>query len=675
MAVVQRGPGAHRDGMQYVDDEVEVKVGKRAPHWRERAHAWHAWLDQPVHGSSLGVFRAVFSVCMYLQACHFEDVFLDFGTSKGVYPYPGIGWVAPPTPETGEMLLRINKVAAVLTGLGLCTKAATVVLFLTFTWIFLICESNHNNHYILICHVTFVASFLDWGRWFSLDMVLRMFAQRRRACAAPMDAPPPPRETVPYWHLLLAQLLFSIPYFFGAIAKFNEDWLLRAQPLKMWLAPGSRHVSWVPFGFGAHWLFPWFIAFGGFGFDLTIVFLLFFRPTRLLLAFPAAFFFNCSNKMMFNIGIFPYAMLGSLTLFAEPDLFARLLAVCGVPTDVDRQAGPRWHRWWLLPLAPRRADELPSSSSEHGCLGVVKRGGGGGGGGGRQPLSWAQCFVLVFVSGFCGFHGLYPLRCHVIYPWGVSWHEEGHLGAWHMKLRSKHGWVVLVAREIVGGDAGGGGGGGSSSDRPRVRRTVYTPALDPLVNGRQKKKILSRPHALLLYATELAQLHRVANRTLSSLRAYSCFSLNDRAPAELFVPDADLLDHLGKYELLPPLSSSAVGVWLTAQPPVSRPPTSKPACSLMPPSPQTIFELDAEHSGRDDEAEGLGGRSAFQSLHSAAGLERVPWGQEMRVELRPMDGSPPRWSYMEAWHRVDDKLADYLARRPREPKRPARHRS
>ena len=95
----------------------------------------------------------------------------------------------------------------------------------------------------------------------------------------------------------------------------------------MWLAPGSRHVSWVPFGLGAHWTFPWFIAFGGFGFDLGIVFLLFFRPTRLLLAFPAAFFFNCSNKMMFNIGIFPYAMLGSLTLFADPDLFARLLGL------------------------------------------------------------------------------------------------------------------------------------------------------------------------------------------------------------------------------------------------------------------------------------------------------------------------------------------------------------
>ena len=29
------------------------------------------------------------------------------------------------------------------------------------------------------------------------------------------------------------------------------------------------------------------------------------------LSFPAAVSFNCLNKIMFNIGIFPYAMLGS----------------------------------------------------------------------------------------------------------------------------------------------------------------------------------------------------------------------------------------------------------------------------------------------------------------------------------------------------------------------------
>eukprot|EP00964_Phaeocystis_antarctica_P053309 scaffold31278_cov74-Phaeocystis_antarctica.AAC.6 len=188
---------------------------------------------------------------------------------------------------------------------------ATVTLFVTFTWIFLVCESNHNNHYILICHVTFVFSAIDWGRWGSLDSLLAAW-RRRRSGGGDADV------TVPYWHLLLAQLLFSIPYAFGAVAKLNEDWMLRAQPLKMWLAPHSHHTAWVPFGFGDSPLFPWAIAWGGFAFDLCIVPLLHLHVTRYTLAFPSAIAFNISNKMMFNIGVFPYAMLASLVLFLPP---------------------------------------------------------------------------------------------------------------------------------------------------------------------------------------------------------------------------------------------------------------------------------------------------------------------------------------------------------------------
>ena len=32
------------------------------------------------------------------------------------------------------------------------------------------------------------------------------------------------------------QVLFNIPYMFGAIAKMNYDWLIRAQPPTMWFA-------------------------------------------------------------------------------------------------------------------------------------------------------------------------------------------------------------------------------------------------------------------------------------------------------------------------------------------------------------------------------------------------------------------------------------------------------
>ena len=73
------------------------------------------------------------------------------------------------------------------------------------------------------------------------------------------------------------------------------------------------------------WWFPWFISWGGLAFDAGIVPLLFSRPLRLPFGVAGSLMFNGMNKTMFGIGIFPYAMLGSLLLIFEPCFFARLL--------------------------------------------------------------------------------------------------------------------------------------------------------------------------------------------------------------------------------------------------------------------------------------------------------------------------------------------------------------
>ena len=195
-------------------------------------------------------------------------------------------------------------------------------------------------------------------------------------------------------------------------------------------------------------------------------------------------------------------------------------------------------------------------------------------------------------------------------------------------------------------------------------RTVYLPQLDPLVNGRQKKKILTRPHALLLYATELAKLHLVANRSLSALHAHSCFSLNAREPMPLFTPHADLLDHVGRYELFPPLGRSAVGVWLSGQPPVARPPGEPPRCSLSPPRPG---DLGATRSALRPI-----GRDAFARLHAEAGL-RYGEGEQRggssgglaTLNLYDRNGESLGPSFLCQWHVVDARLQAYLDARPR----------
>ena len=311
-----------------------------------------------------------------------------------------------------------------------------------------------------------------------------------------------------------------------------------------------------PFGLGLNWWYPWFIAWGGMAYDGGIVFLLFSRRIRPL-SFPAAMTFNFMNKLMFNIGIFPYAMLGSLVLYLPPDLFGAVVVFLRTPpqkwaTDAAAvmAAYPQtvWHWWWFVPEAPPAPPPTAAADTHH------QRGAP------PPPLTWRQKLLFVYIGSFCVFHALYPLRHFAIYPKGVSWHEEGHLGAWHMKLRSKHGWLVLVATEADGS------------------RRAYPPLQDPFIGHDQKKKVTVRPHASMLYAAQLARLHMDAGRNLSRLEAYSCFSLNSRAPGPLFIPHADLLDYIGNYELIPPLGISAVDKFLAPSPPADVPPDELPAC-------------------------------------------------------------------------------------------------
>lgn len=90
-------------------------------------------------------------------------------TSYVVLPYSGVWFVPPVSPAAGHWILGICAFAALLQLIGLATIVATPTMWFTFSWLFHICESNHNNHYLLMCHLLFVGSFIGWGRWMSVD--------------------------------------------------------------------------------------------------------------------------------------------------------------------------------------------------------------------------------------------------------------------------------------------------------------------------------------------------------------------------------------------------------------------------------------------------------------------------------------------------------------------------
>lgn len=212
---------------------------------------FYTWLMSPVHGSTLGLFRIGYSYVMLAQILKWSIMFPSFLSSAYTFPYPGVTWIHPVEPFFGQALLLICFLSSLALGVGFMTKIASVVNFLVFGYLFHLCQSFYNNHYVLMCHINFVGCFVNWNTWGSIDAYFR---QRKRKVV---------ENTVPYWHLLLMQLLFCVPYFFGGIAKMNSDWMFRGQPLIDWFARREGF-------FYRQWWFPWFISWSGMLYDLSV---------------------------------------------------------------------------------------------------------------------------------------------------------------------------------------------------------------------------------------------------------------------------------------------------------------------------------------------------------------------------------------------------------------------
>jgi vitamin K-dependent gamma-carboxylase len=173
---------------------------------------------------------------------------------------------------------------------------------------------------------------------------------------------------------------------------------LHGQPMQLFLSISAWRYLLGPV-VEEEWVaraFSW----GGLLFDLALVPLLLWRPTRAL-AFAAAVVFHLLNAFMFDIGVFPWLMIGATTVFFAPDWPRRLL---GAPAN--RALGPQ---------------PAPVPAWTFGLL-----------------LAYAALQVLV------------PLRVW-LYPGNALWTEEGVPFSWRMMLRAKVNALRFVATDPVTG--------------------------------------------------------------------------------------------------------------------------------------------------------------------------------------------------------------------------------
>jgi vitamin K-dependent gamma-carboxylase len=279
----------------------------------------------PVDAASLAVFRALFGVVMFASTVRF--VLKGWVGSQLVEPafhftYEGFGFVRPLPATAMLVLFGTLALAALSLAVDYRSRTSAGVFLVGFTYVELIDRATYLNHYYLVSLLAALLAILPSGNVLSLDA--------RRG--------PPPSRRVPAWAVYALRLQFGVVYFYAGIAKLDADWLLAAQPLRIWLAARADLPIIGPF-LAEPWV-AYVAAAAGAIFDLGIVPMLSFKRTRSA-AFVALVAFHALTGVLLPIGIFPFLMIAGATLFFPPDwprrvLAATIPAVAGAEPPVDR---------------------------------------------------------------------------------------------------------------------------------------------------------------------------------------------------------------------------------------------------------------------------------------------------------------------------------------------------
>ncbi len=469
------------------------------------ADRWSAWtarfrdrLFEPVDGASLAVFRILFGLLMVWEVGRFWDRSDGRSWIRDYYILPqfhfkyyGFEWVRAWPGDGMYIHFAVLGLAGLLLALGLLYRPAALLIFLTFSYVFLLDQARYLNHFYLVCLVAFVMIFVNGHGAWSLD---RLLFFRRRA------------ESVPYWNVFLLRAQMCIVYVYAGIAKINPDWL-RARPVADWIR-NRDDTPFIGHLFREEWV-AYFVAYFGLIYDLSIGFLLFYRRTRPV-AIALALFFHGGNKFLFNIGIFPYLAMALTLMFLEPDwprqVLHRIARMVPWATGAGRSDG----RGQVRPdeaLGPCPVPEGRRATVEpHGA---------------RRPR---QATVLWCLGLYLAWQVLFPLR-HWLYPGDVNWTEEGHRFSWRMKLRDKEGVIAFAVFDPASGR--------EWHPDPRLYLAPW-----------QLEEMVGRPDMIVQFAHYLAARYRQRQNLAERPEVYvsALVSLNGSRLQELIDPDVDLAD-------------------------------------------------------------------------------------------------------------------------------------
>lgn len=370
------------------------------------------------------MFRIIFGAILLFSSVRF--IYKGWVTTQYIEPqfyfgYLGFEWVKPLPGNWMFLPFVIMVISALFIVIGLFYRYSTFVYFLCFTYVELIDKSNYLNHYYFVSLMVFLLIFVPANRDFSIDVLRRPHLRRKLVSA---------------WHIGILKFQMAVVYIFAGIAKLNSDWLLEAQPLKIWLQ--AHHQ--IPFigDLLQEEATAYLLSWGGCFYDLFIVFFLLQRKTRPF-AYIVVIFFHLVTWLLFPIGVFPWVMIFSTTIFFSVKFHRTLLLAL--------KSIFKWPAY-----VPDKIDAKPKANS----------------------------FVKLALVIYIFIQIVIPFR-YVLYPGNLFWNEEGFRFSWRVMLMHKEGLATFYIKDKATG------------------RTIEVDNSDYLT-VRQEDQMATQPDMILQYA-------------------------------------------------------------------------------------------------------------------------------------------------------------------------------
>jgi len=394
------------------------------------------------------------------------------------FKYYGFHWVEPLPYEMLLLLFYVLSALGIAVAVGFCFRLSALLLALGLSYVQLIDVSTYLNHYYFAALLIWILALTPAHRAVSVDAWLKERWARWRGREAPA-----PVRFVPRGVLWLLRAQIGLVYVGAALAKLQPDWLLYAQPLRIWLGastdvPVLGPLLTLPY-------VPLIMSWSGFLFDATIIFWLSWRRSRPY-AYFAVLVFHTLTRLLFDIGMFPWIMSASALMFFPPDAPRRMMQKLALlfGTTPFKVTAPR--------------DDAPVFVATTG-----------------RRVAAGLCLA------YLAFQFALPFR-HFAYGGNVLWHEQGMRFSWRVMVRAKGGLVSFLVK------APG-------------RKKTFEVDPGPYLTSFQENEMVGQPDLILQMAKHIGREYEARGYGHVQVYADAQSSLNGRRPAPLIDPHVDLM--------------------------------------------------------------------------------------------------------------------------------------